>query len=205
MKKLTLKEGEELVHAARNAIELTLKSPIAKKTIIYESVNSFDWPSGAFVTLYHYPTDALRGCVGFPRHSTALGRAVVDSAISAAFGDPRFVSISFNELTELIIEVSILSELEPIIGTEKEKLKSVKIGRDGLMVEYGIYSGLLLPAVAVEEKWDAEEFLNAVCEKAGIPEEYWKQKNVKLYKFTTQVFKEEEPMGKVTEVKLSLS
>lgn len=205
MKKLTLREGEELVHAARNAIELALKSPISKKTVIYESIKGFDWPSGAFVTLSHYPTEALRGCVGFPRPSTTLARAVVDSAISAAFDDPRFVPISFNELTELIIEVSILSELEPISGTEKEKLKSVKTGRDGLMIEYGIYSGLLLPVVAVEEKWDAEKFLDAVCEKAGVPEDYWKQKNVRLYKFTTQVFKEEEPMGKVTEVKLSLS
>ncbi|MEM0154556.1 MAG: TIGR00296 family protein [Methanothrix sp.] len=201
MKKLTLKEGEELVHAARNAIELTLKSPIAKKTVLYESIKDFDWPSGAFVTLSHYPLGALRGCVGFPRPSMALGKAVVDSAISAAFDDPRFVPVSFNELTDLIIEVSVLSELEPMSGSEKEKLKSIKIGRDGLMIEYGIYSGLLLPIVAVEEKWGPEEFLNAVCEKAGIPEDYWKQRNVRLYKFSTQVFKEEEPMGKVTEIK----
>ena len=201
VRKLTLREGEELVHAARNAIELALKSPIAKKTVIYETLKDFDWPSGAFVTLSHYPLGALRGCVGFPRPSTTLGRAVVDSAISAAFDDPRFVSVSFSELTELIIEVSVLSELEPMPGTEKEKLKSVKIGKDGLMIEYGIYSGLLLPIVAVEEKWSPEEFLDAVCEKAGIPKDYWKQKNVKLYKFTTQVFKEEEPMGRVAEIK----
>ncbi|MCL5679874.1 MAG: TIGR00296 family protein [Candidatus Marsarchaeota archaeon] len=201
MKRLELKEGEELVHAARNAIELTLRSPIANKHIVYESIKHFDEPCGAFVTLSHYPTAALRGCVGFPRPVMPLGKAVADSAISAAFDDPRFVPVSFNELSELIVEVSILSDMVPITGSEKDKLKSVKIGRDGLMVEYGIYSGLLLPVVAVEEGWNAEQFLNAVCEKAGIPITYWKQKNVRLYKFNTQVFKEEAPQGKVVEIK----
>jgi len=201
MRRLSLGNGEELVHAARNAIELMLRSPIAKKNVVYESIKHFDEPCGAFVTLSHYPTETLRGCVGYPRPVMPLGKAVVDSAISAAFDDPRFVSVSFNELSELIIEVSILSEMVPLSGTEKEKLRSIKIGRDGLMIEYGIYSGLLLPVVAKEEHWTAEQFLDGVCEKAGIPMSYWKQKNVRLYKFTTQVFKEEEPQGKVVEVK----
>ncbi len=201
MKKLTLKEGEDLVRAARNAIELELKNPYFKKNVVYESVKHFGEPSGVFVTIYHYPTSTLRGCIGFPRPVKSLGQAVVDASIAASFEDPRFVPVSHNEFAELIVEVSVLSEMEQIQGSPEERLKAVKVGRDGLLIEYGMYSGLLLPEVAVEENWDAEQFLEGVCEKAGIPEGYWKQRNVRLYKFTAQVFKESEPNGRVYEVK----
>ena len=76
------------------------------------------------------------------------------------------------------------------------------IGRDGLVVEYGLYRGLLLPNVATEQNFSKEEFLEAVCEKAGIPKNYWMQPNVKLYKFETQIFCEEEPNGKIVEKNL---
>ncbi len=203
MKRLTIKDGEELVHAARNAIELSIKSRASPKNIVYESIKHFDWPSGVFVTLLHYPTEILRGCIGFPRPTLSLSKAVVDSAIAAANEDPRFVPVSFNEFPELMVEVSVLSEMVQLTGGEKERLKAIKVGRDGLMIEYGIYSGLLLPVVAVEENWNAEQFLEGVCEKAGLPEGHWKQNNVRMYKFTTQVFREEEPNGRVIELKYS--
>lgn len=201
MAKLNLSEGTELVHAARNVIELSLKSTTNSRAVVYESVKHFSEPLGVFVTLSHYPTETLRGCIGFPKPVMPLGKALIDSALAAAFEDPRFVPISFNELPELLVEVNVLSEMHSIEGSEKDKLKMIKIGRDGLMIEYGIYSGLLLPEVAIEEKFNAEDFLNAVCEKAGIAPHYWKQKNIHLFKFTTQAFKEIEPYGKVEEIK----
>ena len=89
------------------------------------------------------------------------------------------------------MEVSILSDLMPVSGSAKKRLDSVKVGRDGLMVQYGMYSGLLLPSVAVEQKWTKKKFLEETCLKAGLHADYWSQPNVKLYRFETQIFREE--------------
>lgn len=200
MKIYTLREGEELVRAARASIELHLKSPRFDRSIIKEPIKSFTDKYGVFVTLTHYPTDTLRGCIGFLNGAYPVNEAVVEAALAAATEDPRFVQVSHYELDELLIEVSVLSNETQLGKTALSRERGIKIGRDGLIVRYGFYSGLLLPEVAVEERFNKREFLAAVCEKAGLPETYWTQPNVKIYRFETQIFKEEEPNGKVKEL-----
>jgi len=194
-------QGRQLVEAARNAIELSIINPHFDSETVKRTIAEFRQPHGIFVTLEHYPTMVLRGCIGFPRAIAPINESLVDSAIAAAFEDPRFVSVSKNELGELVVEVSILSSPVQIVGGPKKRLDAVKVGRDGLMIEYGMNSGLLLPIVAVEQKWNRKIFLDEVCAKAGIHHDYWSQQNVRLYKFETQVFKEETPGGNVTELK----
>jgi uncharacterized protein (TIGR00296 family) len=194
-------DGAELVRAARNAIELYLISRHFDRNVVKKSVSRFNQRHGIFVTLEHYPTKELRGCIGFPRAVAPIGESVVEAAIAAAFEDPRFVPVSNVELDELSVEVSILSNPVPIEGTAKKRKTNIKVGRDGLIVEYGLYSGLLLPIVAVEQRWNEEQFLEEVCVKAGLQANYWSQPNVKLLRFETQVFREETPKGKVIEVK----
>lgn len=202
MKVYTLEQGAELVKAARATIELYIKNPHFDKSIIQRHTKEFDDRYGIFVTLMHYPTNELRGCIGFLYGSSKIGESIVDAAIDAAFEDPRFVSVSIYELNELIIEVNILSELKNLGKTAASRKNNLVIGRDGLVVEYGMYRGLLLPDVATEQNFSKEEFLEAVCEKAGISKDYWMQPNVKLYKFETQIFREEEPNGKIVEKNL---
>lgn len=194
-------QGRQLVEAARNAIELTIINPHFEKGVITSTLKEFKQPHGIFVTLEHYPTMELRGCIGFPRAIGPVGESLIDSAIAAAFEDPRFVSVSKNELGELVVEVSILSSPTQIVGGQKKRLDAVRVGRDGLIIEYGMHSGLLLPIVAVEQKWNRKAFLDEVCIKAGIHTDYWSQPNVRLYKFEAQVFKEETPGGDVAELK----
>jgi len=198
----TREQGEQLVKAARATIELYLSNPHFNKDTIKETLHEFSKQYGIFVTLEHYPTRELRGCVGFPRAVYPIAELLVDSAVMAAFEDPRFVSVSKPELTHLLIEISILSDPVRVMGNEKKRLESVKVGRDGLMIEYGLHSGLLLPIVAVDNKWTKKKFLEETCIKAGLHTNYWSQPNVKLYKFESQVFREQEPEGKVIEVKL---
>ncbi len=202
MKIYTSKQGTELVRTARAAIELYIKNPHFDKSVIQSYTKEFDDKYGIFVTLMHYPTNELRGCIGFLYGSSKISESIVDAAIAAAFEDPRFVSVSSYELNELIIEVSILSELKNLGKTAASRKNNLVIGRDGLVVEYGLYRGLLLPNVATEQNFSKEEFLEAVCKKAGIPKNYWMQPNVKLYKFETQIFCEEEPNGKIVEKNL---
>jgi hypothetical protein len=196
------KQGEELVKAARNSIELFLTNPYFNKKVVQESLERFTEKHGIFVTIEHYPTKELRGCIGFPKAIAPIKESVVDAAIAAAFEDPRFVPVSKRELEDLTIEISVLSVPEPVKGDRSARLNAVKVGRDGLIVEYGMYSGLLLPIVAVEQHWDEQEFLGQACIKAGLSPNYWHQPNVSVYRFQSQVFREESPSGKVSEVML---
>lgn len=195
-----MKKGEALVKASRMAIELYLKSRSNVKPLVYESVSEFKEKYGVFVTLEHYPTKTLRGCIGFLYGSGSVGKLIVDAAIAAAFEDPRFPPLSINEINETTIEVSILSEQQTLGKNAESRKRNLKIGRDGLIIEYGHYRGLLLPNVATEQNFDKEQFLESVCEKAGLPLKYWTQPNVNVWKFETQIFREESPDGNVIEV-----
>ncbi len=200
---LSLDEGEYLIKLARKTIEAYLEKRI---TIGPDNPPaSLLEERGVFVTIETYPEKELRGCIGYPYPVKELARSVVDCAISSATCDPRFHEMSRRELDRCTIEISVLTVPEVIkVDDPKEYLKKVKVGKDGLIVEYGYYSGLLLPIVPVEQKWDEEEFLSQTCCKAGVPVDMWLSPRVKIYKFQSQVFKEEKPAGKVVEVELEV-
>ncbi|MGC8628760.1 MAG: TIGR00296 family protein [Candidatus Micrarchaeia archaeon] len=202
MQVYTSEQGEKLVKNARYTIELLLTSPKFTPELIEKRLAEFDQRHGVFVTLYEYQTMQLRGCIGFTEGIEPMSKLLPQAAVAAATEDPRFEPVSKEELQSIIVEVSILSEPKPIKGTPEEIEKQIKIGEDGLIIQYGFYSGLLLPIVAVEEKWTAKEFLENVCLKAGLPPYTWRQSGVSLFRFSTQVFREKEPNGKVEEVKL---
>lgn len=202
MRAYSLEEGKKLVESARYAMELFITTPHFDRVMIERGLDSFTQRHGVFVTIYHYPTRELRGCIGFTEGIKPMRSLIVDAAIAAATEDPRFVPISHREFPHVIIEVSVLTEPERMKGSPEEIVKQVRIGRDGLIIDYGYSKGLLLPVVAVEQEWGPERFLEGVCEKAGLPRHAWKQSGVELYRFSTQVFHEKEPSGAVEELKL---
>lgn len=158
----------------------------------------FSRPLGVFVTLNTYPKRELRGCIGFVRPDRPLGEAVVLAARLAAFEDNRFDPVKKSEMDKIVIEISVLGIPEPLKETEPAgKLKAVHIGVDGLVIQYGRASGLLLPQVAIEWNFTSQTFLEAVCEKAGLPKDMWKSASAKLWTFGAQVFAEEKPAGRV--------
>ncbi|MCL4365071.1 MAG: TIGR00296 family protein [Candidatus Marsarchaeota archaeon] len=197
----TIHDGETLVKAARNSIELFLKSPKFENRMIERHIERFTDRRGVFVTIKHYPTMSLRGCIGFPKPVAPLKELVIEAAIAAAAEDPRFVPLSQHELGESVIEVSVLHQPELISETTaKGRMNRVRVGRDGLIIHYGFKSGLLLPVVPIEEGWNTERFLSGVCEKAGLNRDSWKRPEISLYKFTAQVFRESEPEGIIEEM-----
>ncbi len=158
---------------------------------------------GVFVTLESFPDHELRGCIGYPEPVKELARAVAECAVNSAVGDPRFPPMKPGELNETVVEISVLTVPELIrVNNPREYASRIKVGADGLIIEYGYYSGLLLPQVPVEWKWSESEFLCHVCEKAGLPVDFWLQKGAKLYKFQAQIFSESAPNGKVEEKKI---
>ena len=128
----------------------------------------------------------------------ALAKAVRGAAVASAQEDPRFPPLLPEEFDQIVVEVSILTPPERIVASEPAaRLASVEVGRDGLIVRARGASGLLLPQVAVEQGWDAVEFLDATCEKAGLPFAAWRQASTVVERFEAEVFAETEPNGAV--------
>lgn len=152
---------------------------------------------GVFVTIETFPEKELRGCIGFPYPVLELEHAVVDAALSAAFRDPRFPPVRREELGKVVFEMSVLSIPKEIEGAAAERHKKVRVGRDGLTIERGGAGGLLLPQVAAEHNWEAEEFLKHVCFKAGLAQDAWLDQTSKVCVFRAQIFSETTPNGKV--------
>lgn len=137
--------------------------------------------AGAFVSLHN--TGTLRGCIGIPEEKKALYRTVQEMAIAAATRDPRFDAVTEGELDDIVIEVSVLGGYR-----DMQQASDITIGTHGLTVESGERRGLLLPQVATNHKWNAEEFLAQVCAKAGLPGDSWSREDATVGLFTAQVF-----------------
>jgi hypothetical protein len=176
---------KQLIDLARQAI----KSEFTSEDVEIPDIKEFREKRGCFVTLYK--DRKLRGCIGMPYPSLLLGQAVMESAKSAAFSDPRFPQLDESEFQEIMLEISILTSPKEIKCKNEEFCKNIKIGEDGLMCQYKGYSGLLLPQVAEEYRWSEQEFLNHLCQKAGLPSESWKKQGFKLWKFQAEIIKED--------------
>jgi uncharacterized protein (TIGR00296 family) len=190
--------GESLVRLARRAVTEYL----AESKVIAPA-GDFDVEGGVFVTL-NYRTakkeEHLRGCIGFPVSEKKIDQAVIEAAIAAATEDPRFPPVDLNEIRNIIFEVSVLSAPEEMHCEPSEYKKEIKIGRDGLILRWKGGSGLLLPQVPVELRWNIDEYLAHICHKAGAPPEAFADLGSKLYRFHAIVFKELEPGGSVVKV-----
>ncbi|MGA2307942.1 MAG: TIGR00296 family protein [Candidatus Bathyarchaeia archaeon] len=196
---LSPEEGTFLVELARKAVEQYLKT---RKCIdVPENLSEkLLQPCGVFVTINSISggEKELRGCIGFPYPTLPLARAVIDSAMNAATQDPRFPPLSLGELEHVVFEVSVLTPPRLIEAKNpREYCTEITVGEDGLIVERGIYKGLLLPQVPVEWGWDAQEFLCQCCNKAGLLADYWLRQGTKIYKFNCIIAREITPKGSV--------
>ena len=202
---LSLQEGKFTVNLARSAVKTylekrkTIKAPRNTPKKLFE-------PCGVFVTVNSLKNGhkRLRGCIGYPYPTSPLVEAIIDSAVNSTTHDPRFHPLSSSELEKVVFEVSVLTPPEAI-NVEKPSayLDKIKIGKDGLIVEKGIFKGLLLPQVPVEWDWCEEEFLCQCCIKAGLPPDSWLMKDAKIYKFQAIIFEEITPKGEVRRLHLN--
>jgi AmmeMemoRadiSam system protein A len=136
---------------------------------------------GAFVTLKTH--GSLRGCIGLVVGMKPLYKTITEMARAAAFDDPRFTPLTEKEADKLEIEISVLSPLEKIDDPGK-----IEVGKHGIMIRHGYYSGLLLPQVATEYGWDRKTFLRHTCLKAGLPESAWRDPATEIQIFTAEIF-----------------
>lgn len=180
---ISQEEKEILLKAARQSIGSLFDGKEPEKPD-YEKYPLLKEKHGAFVTLTI--NNQLRGCIGYLTGREPLFDTVCSAAIHAAVNDPRFSPLKKSELDLIRIEISILSEFVPIKSYDE-----IIIGKHGLYLDEG-GGGLLLPQVATEHKMNREQFLSALCNKAGFYSEYWKERMLKIKVFTAEIFSEKE-------------
>ena len=151
-------DGIELVKMARKVVTEFLRNDSKISDSKFDS--KFDFSSGVFVTINK--ENDLRGCIGYPTPVKRLCDGLVDAAISAAIRDPRFTPVTIDELDKITFEVTVLTPPEEIkVEEHSEYLSEIKVGRDGLIVENGFSSGLLLPQVPLlfRDKIDLQQLV----------------------------------------------
>ncbi len=139
---------------------------------------------GVFVTLRLKKNHELRGCIGYIRGIKPLWEAVVDNTINAATRDGRFKPLKKGEDGLVEIEISVLSVPERVHSVEE-----IAVGKHGLIIRKGPRRGVLLPQVPVEQGWNLNQYVQAICLKAGLPPDGWKE-GAELYVFTAEVMSE---------------
>lgn len=184
---LTDDQGKKLLDIARETVEYFSehgeKPEYEKEGFLFEE-------RGVFTILRK--DNELRGCIGFPKPIETLLQAVQDSAVKAAFEDPRFEPVKEDELESITFEVSVLTVPERIEFEDSDELVGkVEVGKHGLIVSSGFKTGLLLPQVAEENSWSSEEFLSQTCRKAGLSEDAWRERELIVKRFRAQVFSDD--------------
>ncbi len=184
---MNIEQGKKLIGLAKK----TIRSELSKEDLDIEKniKKDFDKKQGVFVTITI--DKQLRGCIGIPYPTEKLWKNLISSAKSAAFKDPRFRPLTKEEFENIEIEVSVLTEPKRISPINNKNLKEkIKIGKDGLIIKKGLNSGLLLPQVATEQRWDAKTFIEQTCTKAGLDIDEWKDSEI--YTFQADIFSEKK-------------
>jgi AmmeMemoRadiSam system protein A len=134
----------------------------------------------------------LRGCIGSLTAVEPLIESVKRNAINAAFHDHRFPPLGTEEVDEVEVEVSILTDPQPLEYSDPEDLvKKLQPGEDGVIIHKGAARATFLPQV-----WDQlpehEEFLSHLCMKAGLPAEAWQTATLDVLTYQVQYFEEKK-------------
>jgi AmmeMemoRadiSam system protein B/AmmeMemoRadiSam system protein A len=145
--------------------------------------------AGAFVTVNNTGARArqegrLRACMGVIEAGQPIVDAVIRAAVSAAH-DPRFPELRADELSDVELEVSILSPATTVSGPQ-----AIIVGTHGVVLSKGRRRAVFLPQVAPEQGWDRDTMLDNLARKAGLPEDGWRHGAV-FEVFTAQVFSED--------------
>jgi AmmeMemoRadiSam system protein A len=192
MQQLAQSDRRQLLDLARAAVEAAVRHD--PKPALDPAALSPDLlaPAAAFVTIHEH--GQLRGCIGMMRLDVPLWENVREAATAAALDDPRFLPIAESELPALELEVSVL---EPLV--ELRDPAEFVTGRHGIVVERDGRRALLLPQVAAEMGWDAEQMLEAVCRKAHLSGHAWRDAATRLYVFESTCYLERGPTEPATE------
>ncbi|WP_299976488.1 AmmeMemoRadiSam system protein A [Desulfobacula sp.] len=189
--KLSKKDGTLLLELARESILCELGQEDDKLGSLKTKVSTLvlEESRGTFVSL-HKKGD-LRGCIGNIEPVKTVFEGVRDNAKHAAFNDSRFSPLSYKELKDTIIEVSILTRPQKLDYTDAEDLiAKLRPDIDGVIIKKHYHSSTFLPQVWKQLK-EPKTFLTHLCRKAGLSPDEWKSGGLSVLTYQVQLFEEE--------------
>lgn len=186
---LTVKERTTLLRMARKTLEFSFakgKVPTVEEIVDQKHLSStLLKKAGVFVSLYEKNKN-LRGCIGEIVPKRPLYQAVWRQSILSAFRDHRFKPLQKYELSDVQIEISVLTHPQSI-----HSYHEIQLGRHGIILKHSGKQAVFLPQVAKEQGWTLEETLAHLSVKAGLDKEAWK-KDAKFLIFEASVFSEKK-------------
>jgi AmmeMemoRadiSam system protein A len=185
---LTPDEQRTLLEIARQGLVAAAKGLPTKEIPLEGLSPRLASPGTSFVTLTR--KGELRGCIGGLQARTALAEDVREHAMAAALKDYRFEPVRPDEVDDIEIEVSVLNAPEPVVASTAEEL----LGRlrryiDGVILVSGPYRATFLPQVW-EKIPDPEQFLDTLCNKAGVPANTWRRGQAEIFTYQVESFHE---------------
>ena len=130
----------------------------------------------------------LRGCIGTLDAYRSILEDVICNAYSAAMCDPRFSPVTTEELDQLELSISVLTEPQEVIVTSESELRAGLAPQvDGLILQDGCHRATYLPSVW-EQLPDRTDFIRELKCKAGLPQDYWSS-TIKCFKYQVQTIK----------------
>jgi AmmeMemoRadiSam system protein A len=129
---------------------------------------SLEENGAAFVTINKGPNEQLRGCIGSLQAYRPLYEDIMHNAQAAALRDPRFSPLTVEELEHIKIEVSILSEPQPLAyGTIEDLRSKIVPYQDGVVLKLNGKQATYLPQVW-EQLPKFDDFFSSLCMKANL-------------------------------------
>lgn len=181
-------DRKALLGLARQSIEKALNQQKLE-------LNEDDFPAhlmfrgACFVSLHK--RGKLRGCIGSLQAHQSLVADVIQNAVKAAFNDPRFPQLAPAELSDIDIEISILSVPEPLpCDDEDDCLKKLRPGIDGIIIQSGVHRATFLPLVW-QSLSESTTFLQHLKQKAGLSLDSWPA-DMQVWRYEAICFSENE-------------
>ncbi|MFL7813153.1 MAG: AmmeMemoRadiSam system protein A [Anaerolineales bacterium] len=192
-RELTHTEKRLLLQIARDAIQRALQGEGRQRLDPKEYPPHLREIGACFVTLTR--KGELRGCVGSIEASQPLVLDVRDRSLAAAFEDPRFPPLSPRELSELEIEISILTPPERLQYHDPADLPGLlRPGVDGVILTYQFRRATFLPQVW-EKLPEPEVFLGRLCQKMGLEAGAWRHYLMEVETYQVEMFTEGEVLS----------
>lgn len=163
--------GTQLLYIARETLRLQAQENKQFSISYKEYSELLQIRIPTFITLKK--KKMLRGCMGSLQTQERLASNIINNAMRAGFGDPRFPKLQVDELKDISLSISLLSPLSPMKFSSEDDLKSqLRPGIDGLVLVCNQHQATFLPSV-----WESlktrDEFITQLKIKMGLSGDFW--------------------------------
>jgi uncharacterized protein len=181
-------EKQVALELARTSLEAAVQGKDLPPLELDKLPQRFQQKGATFITLTRL--GELRGCIGTLEAYQPLAEDIREHAVAAALNDHRFPPVRPEELDQIHIEISRLTEpVELIYDDPQDLIAKLQPGIDGVVLRDGWRRATFLPQVW-EKLPDPAEFLDHLCYKMGADPGLWRRKKLEIQVYHVEEFHE---------------